>query len=268
MTQLTKKMIEGMPYVQFMALLDEVNRPPGGKASVRRAVQNSFITKDSKVLDIGCNTGYCSFEIAHLTKAHVTGIDISKEMVAAAKKYKAKDPLGNLVDFQVADGMKIPFKDAAFDVAFSGGSTAFIEDKVQAIREYARVVKPWGFVVDVNFYYHKGPPASLLKRLNDLLGIDIKPWKLSYWKEIYENAGLESYYLFTEKVKLVTTKEVRNYCRVLSQEKQYSPEVEQAIFKRLNKTMSLFNENHAYLSYGVFVYRKRPDKEQISLFDN
>lgn len=267
MSTLTKKQVQEMPYVSFMALLDEVNRPPGGKDSVRKAVQNSFITKDSKVLDIGCNTGFCTFEIAHLTKSKVTGIDISPDMIAAAKRYKAKDPLGALTAFKVADGMSIPFKEATFDIAFSGGSTAFIDDKKKAIEEYARVVKPWGFVVDINFFYHKKPPTSLLKRLNDLLGIDIKPWNLAYWTDTYESTGLEPYYRYTEKVKLVTKKDVREYCRELSQEKEYSKEVEKAIFERLNKTMSLFNENHQYLSCGVFIYRKRPYKEQISLFD-
>jgi len=263
----TAKQINDMPYVQFMALLDEVNRPPGGKMSVRRSVINSFIDRDSQVLDIGCNTGFCTFEISHLTKARVTGIDISADMIAAAKRYQSQDPLGQRVGFRVADGMKIPFKDGSFDVAFSGGSTAFIEDKKKAIHEYARVVKPWGFVTDINFFYHKKPPVSLLKRLNDLLGINIQPWDLKYWKDLYKSTGLEPYYLFTEKVELVGPEQIKFYCRELAKDKKYSAPVELAIYKRLLRTMALFNENHSYLSYGIFVNRKRPIKEQISLFD-
>jgi len=271
MTNIMKKLntekIENLPYVQFMALLDEVNRPPGGKMSVRRSVQNSFISHASKVLDIGCNTGFCTFEIAHLTKARVTGIDINTDMIAASKRYQSKDPLGHLVDFLVADGMKMPFKNGSFDVAFSGGSTAFIDDKQKAICEYARVVKPWGFVVDINFFYHKKPPAALLKEMNALLGIDIQPWGLKYWTNLYTACGLEQYYLFTEKVKLVSKKQVKIYCHAISQDKKYPSDIESAIYKRLACTMTLFNKNHSYLSYGIFISRKRPDKEQVSLFD-
>lgn len=267
MNKLTIQDIKTIPYVQFMALLDEINRPPGGKISVRRAIQNSFINHKSKVLDIGCNTGYCAFEISHLTKAKVTGIDISPDMTKAAKRYQSNDPLGYLVNFLVADGMKIPFKDESFDVAFSGGSTAFIEDKQKAMREYTRVVKHWGFVIDINFFYHKKPPMSLLNKLNNLLGITIEPWNLHYWTSLYKTCGLEQYYFFTDKVKLVSERDVKLYCRAMAQEKKYSPRVELAIYKRLNDTMTLFNENHKYLSYGVFVNRKRPVKEQISLFD-
>ena len=253
MHKLSAQQIENMPYVEFMALLNEVNRPPGGQISVRQSIQNSFINHKSKVLDIGCNTGYCTFEIAHLAKADVTGIDISPNMVEAAKLYQSKDPLGHLVNFLVADGMEIPFKDESFDVAFSGGSTAFIKNKKKAISEYARVVKPWGFVIDIN--------------LNNLLEISIEPWGLEYWMNLYKICGLEKYYTFTDKVKLVSKNDVKLYCRTIAQEKKYSSEIESAIYRRLNKTMTLFNKNHKYLSYGVIISRKRPIKEQISLFD-
>jgi len=267
MDKFTQKDIKNMPYVRFMALLDEVNRPPGGKMSVRQAVQNGFINHKSKVLDVGCNTGYCTFEIAHLTKCKVTGIDISADMIKVAKKYKSNDSLGHLVNFLVADGMKMPFKDKSFDVVFSGGSTAFIENKQRAVYEYTRVVKPWGFVIDINFFYNRKPPASLLNKLNSLLGITIKPWSLDYWIDLYKTCGLEQYYVFTDKVKIVEQKDIEQYCRAMAQQKKFPSKTEFAVYKKLSNAMKLFNENHRYLSYGVFVHRKRQVEEQISLFD-
>ena len=86
METITKEKIKKMSYVDLMAFLGEVNRPPGGKNSIRLLVQNCFITKDSKVLDIGRNTGYVSFEIAHLARCSVVGIDINKNMIEVAKK--------------------------------------------------------------------------------------------------------------------------------------------------------------------------------------
>lgn len=151
MIEITPQKISKMSYVELMAFLEEVNRPPGGKNSIRVAVQNCFITKDSKVLDIGCNTGYCSFEIARLSRCLVTGIDISPAMIMAAKKFQEEDPLGNLIKFRVADAMYLPFAKEMFDVVISGRSTAFIENKERAIKEYARVLKPWGFIADINF---------------------------------------------------------------------------------------------------------------------
>lgn len=267
MNKFTPKDIENMPYVQFMALLDEVNRPPGGKISIRQAIQNGFINHKSNVLDVGCNTGYCTFEIAHLAKCKVTGIDISVDMIKVAKRYQSNNPLGHLVNFLVADGMKIPFKDKSFDIVFSGGSTAFIENKQKAVHEYSRVVKSWGFVIDINFFYHRKPPVSLLNKLNSLLGIIIKPWGLDYWINLYKTCGLEQYYAFTDKVKIVKQKNIERYCRTMAQQKKFPSKTESAVYKKLNNAMKLFNENHKYLSYGVFVNRKRPVEEQISLFN-
>jgi len=152
MTKITPQKIKEISYVDLMAFLGEVNRPPGGKNSVRILVQNCFITKDSKVLDVGCNTGYVSFEIAHLAKCSVVGVDINGNMIKAAKKIKKKDPLGHLIKFRVADAMNLPFRKEVFDVVVSGGSTAFIEDKIRVIQEYKRVLKQWGFIADINFF--------------------------------------------------------------------------------------------------------------------
>ena len=157
MPQITPRKIKEMSYVDLMAFLQEVNRPPGGKDSIRVVVQNCFITKDSRVLDIGCNTGYCSFEIAHLVKCSVTGIDINPEMVKTAKKFQKEDQLGSLIKFKVANAMNLPFKNEVFDVVISGGSTAFINNKEKAKKEYKKVLKPWGFIADINFYYRKKP---------------------------------------------------------------------------------------------------------------
>ncbi len=264
MKKITPEEIKKMSYVDLMAFLEEVNRPPGCKNSVRILVQNCFITKDSKVLDVGCNTGYVSFEIAHLTKCSVVGVDINENMIRAAEKIRKRDPLGHLVKFKVVDAMNLPFPEETFDAVVSGGSTAFINDKIKALQEYKRVLKQWGFVADINFFYKKKPPASLLKKLNSILEIKIEPWDINYWMNLYEKAGLEKYFIYVDQMQPVSCQAVQNYCSVMANEKQLPRNVEVKLKERLLKIMSVFNENHKYLSYGVFIFRKRPEKEQIS----
>jgi len=266
MKQITLQKIKEMSYVDLMAFLGEVNRPPGGKDSVRILIQNCFITKDSKVLDIGCNTGYVSFEIAHLVKCSVIGIDISKEMINVAEKKRRKDPLGHLMKFKVADAVNLPFKSRIFDVVVSGGSTAFIGDKLKAIQEYKRVLKHWGFIVDINFFYRIRPPLSLIKQLNSILEVEIKPWDINYWMNLYKQCDLEKYFVYTNQIKPVPQQVVENYCSIMASKKCLSKNIGLELKKKLVKIIKVFNENHKYLSYGIFIFRKRPDKEQISLF--
>lgn len=266
MNKITSKEIKLMPYVQLLAFLEEINRPPGGKDSIRQVVQNCFITKESKVLDVGCNTGYCSFEIAHLAGSQVTGIDINSEMIKTAKKFKKSDPLGYLIKFMIADAMKLPFKKETFNVVVSGGSTAFIKDKIKAIQEYRRVLKPWGFIADINFFYKIKPPLKLIDKLNELMNVNIKPWSINYWLDIYDKCNLEKYFIYKDNIRQVRKKEIINYCFEMAKIKKLTKETQKELIKRLIIIMTLFNENHKYLAYGIFILRKRPIKEQISLF--
>jgi ubiquinone/menaquinone biosynthesis C-methylase UbiE len=266
MPQITPREIKEMSYIDLMAFLQEVNRPPGGKDSIRIVAQNCLVTKDSKILDIGCNTGYCSFEIVHLAKCSVTGVDISPEMIKTAKKFQKEDSFGSLIKFKVANAMNLPFKDGVFDVVVSGGSTAFIDNKEKAIKEYKRVLKSWGFIADINFYYREKPPMDLILHLNVLMDTKIEPWDMNYWLELYDRCDLERYFVYTKNISPASDQEIEKYCTEMTKNKNLSEEAKNILQKRLVNIMKLFNENHKYLSYGVFILRKRLTKEQVSLF--
>ncbi len=258
--------IKKMNYVDLMAFLGEVNRPPGGKDSIRQLVQNCFITRNSKVLDVGCNTGYCSFEIAHLSKCKVIGVDINQNMVETANKNRKSDFLDNFVKFKIADAMDLPFEDNSFDIVMSGGSTAFIENKEKALKEYKRVLKPWGFIADINFFYKTKPPARIINELNKLMNINIEPWNMNYWLNLYNKCNLEKYFIYKNDISQVSKKEVKQYCLEMVKERKLSQEIHKELTEKILQAMLLFNENHKYLAYGIFIFRKRSIKEQISLF--
>lgn len=266
MSILTVNEVTKMGYVELLARINEINRPPGGKDSIRRIVRNTFLTKESKVLDVGCNTGYSTFEIAHLIRCHVTGVDISSEMIKTALRFKGEDLLKENIDFQVADGMNLPFESEAFDLTMSGGSTAFIDDKRKALKEYARVTKRWGFIADINFFYKSAPPVKLIERLNKLMGIEIQPWQKQYWQDVYKATGLEIYYTHYADVYVPSKVEIQKYCEQMSISVDADTSARALIKGKLEEIMTLFAENHKYLAYGVFVLRKRDKEEQVTLF--
>ncbi len=265
--KLTVSDIEKMSYVDLMATLDEINRPPGGKESIRELVINTFLGSESEVLDVGCNTGYCSFEIASLAKCKVVGLDINKNMIKSATSLRDQyyPNLKNKISFLQGDGEKLPFEDNSFDLVMSGGSTAFIPDIQKALNEYKRVCRPWGFIGDINFYYHTDPPKKMLNKLNKLLGIQIQPWNKEYWLNIYRKADLEIYHTTYSVAEAVSDKKIKDYCSYLAIQKGWSKGVTDAAITRLIETMGLFNENHNYLAFGVFVLRKRTFPE-VTLF--
>lgn len=260
-----QKSIGKMGYVEFMAFLGEVNRPPGGKKMLRLMAQNTFMIPSYKVLHIGSNTGSSTMEIAHLTKCRVVGIDKSKAMVKCAKLMNKNDFYFPYVKFITADVRKLPFNDAKFDLVFSAGSMAFIDNKLKAIQELIRVTKFWGFIADIVMFYHQKPPQKLINKMNKEMNIKIEPWNLSFWQKLYLKKNLEKYYEYTEKMQPKTITEVKKYCKIITNDIS-DITTRQEARKRLLVLMKLFNKNHKYLSCGLLIFRKRQSEEQKDLF--
>jgi ubiquinone/menaquinone biosynthesis C-methylase UbiE len=256
-----------MSYVDLMALIKETNRPPGGKATIREITQICFISSSKKVLDVGCNTGFCTFELARLAKCHTVGIDINTKMISVARHLRRAEINKELIEFKVADAINMPFPDNYFDVVISGGSTAFIANKMRALYEYSRVTKPWGFICDVNFYYTRDPPMTLIRQLSNILGIKIKPWKKKEWLRLYEKSGLELFYVKDNKSRAVSDVKIRQYVSNLLSNLDATENVKDIIRRRLISIYRIFNENNKHLGYSIFVLRKRALKEDLYLFE-
>lgn len=266
---MTPQKIKNMDYVSFMGFLDETNRPPGGKDSLRRMAQNAFLTSSSRVLHSGCNTGYCSFELSHLVKCKVTAIDRNDSMLKSARKRLRNEPLPyrTLISFKKGDARKLQFKDNSFDLVMSGGSTAFMDEKEKVVQEYYRVCKMYGFVGDIVLYYHEDPPKSLISRINKALDISIQKWSKNDWISLYTNAGLEPYFIHDASMPFYpSASDVRAYCEQMVQRLSLDRVSRAVAIKKLYEYMTLFNRNHRYLSYAVLLFRKEPSREQVTLF--
>jgi cyclopropane fatty-acyl-phospholipid synthase-like methyltransferase len=96
----------------------------------------------SRLLDAGCGRGEPALRIARATDARIVGITISRSQLAAAQD-KAKMPeLRDRVSFQYADMMSLPFESMSFDNAVALESLIHVPDRMSALREIARVLKP------------------------------------------------------------------------------------------------------------------------------
>src|SRR5215212_7445978 len=95
-----------------------------------------------RVLDVGSGTGSLAFAVAERKmRAHVVGIDPSKEYVAYAD---SRNPFPDRASFQVGDAQKLGFPDASFDGSLSLLVFNFIPDPQKALSELRRTTKPGG----------------------------------------------------------------------------------------------------------------------------
>jgi SAM-dependent methyltransferase len=129
------------------------------------AALDRLVEPPSKVLDLGAGTGKAARVVAkRFPGAEVVGIDLAPEMVREAKQLLSAELAGR-VSFQVADGARLPFPDASFDLVVLQNMIPFFE-------ELGRVVRPGGRVI---FAFSRGsetpiwvPPEKLRARLGEV----------------------------------------------------------------------------------------------------
>lgn len=105
------------------------------------------------VLDVGCGPGFFSVLLARLGY-EVTAVDYTENMLAEARKNATH--YGVNIDFRRMDAQKLDFEDGIFDLVISRNVLWNLEQPEQAYREWLRVLKPNGTLMnfDGNFYYY------------------------------------------------------------------------------------------------------------------
>jgi demethylmenaquinone methyltransferase/2-methoxy-6-polyprenyl-1,4-benzoquinol methylase len=104
-----------------------------------------------RVLDVCSGTGDMAFEVRRATGADVVGSDFALRMLEMARLKARRRSLEARVRFEQADTMRLPFRDATFDAATVAFGIRNVVDSARGIAEMARVVRPGGRVVILEF---------------------------------------------------------------------------------------------------------------------
>ncbi|HYO75490.1 MAG TPA: bifunctional demethylmenaquinone methyltransferase/2-methoxy-6-polyprenyl-1,4-benzoquinol methylase UbiE [Thermoanaerobaculia bacterium] len=113
----------------------------------KRAVRAANVQSGDSVLDCATGTGdlAIAFRKAVGANGRVVGTDFVPEMLDIART-KASD-----VEFEVADVTRLPYADATFDVSSISFGIRNVNEPRKGIAELARVVKPGGRVIVLEF---------------------------------------------------------------------------------------------------------------------
>jgi len=112
---------------------------------IEHVVARAAVRPRDCVLDLGTGTGSVAMRAGALvgSSGSVLGVDISREMLAAARHRATASGLDN-VRFSEGRGETIPADDGAFDVVLASLSLMYVIDRAVAAREIARVLRPGG----------------------------------------------------------------------------------------------------------------------------
>jgi arsenite methyltransferase len=139
----------GRPWAEDLGYPDELAKVPESAVESFAGVANPFslgrLEAGERVLDLGSGAGTDSLVAAQMVgpEGHVTGIDMTPEMLAKARGAAAEVEPGN-VEFVEGEVERLPFPDAAFHVVISNGVIDLIPDKDAVFAEIFRVLAPGG----------------------------------------------------------------------------------------------------------------------------
>ncbi len=259
--------IEKLSYTDFISLIREENRPPGGKKTVKEYILNSQIDRKSKVLEVGCTNGFTSLEIARIVKCKTWGVDINERSLNNARQRVNHEK----VKFKYGDAYNLPFRSNMFDLIICSNATSFMKDKKRAIREFSRITKPWGLIATSPMYYIKKPPQRIVNEVSKVIGAKIDVRSKKDWTDLFTSSGLEIYCAKDYKFIYKKPKEIEDYVKK-SLDKPHLNSLPlptlNAVKLRWKRTMKLFNENLKYVGYSIILLRKRIEPEEIELFDS
>jgi ubiquinone/menaquinone biosynthesis C-methylase UbiE len=151
-----------------------------------------------RVLDVATGTGHTAFALAPHAR-HVTGIDLTPEMLTEARGLQAGNGLGN-VSFAVADAHRLPFADEAFDLVTARRAPHHFADLRGTLAEMRRVlrperpVRPGGrLVIDDRSVPEDDEVDAIMNRLDTLHDPShVREYRPSEWRAMLCEAGFRA----------------------------------------------------------------------------
>lgn len=137
------------------------------KAARLRALDLVNSLPGERVLEMGVGTGL-SLPLYAASK-RVTGIDLSTDMLARARRRVAEQGLSHVEDLLELDAERTGLPSASFDVAVAMFTASVVPHPDLLLAEMKRVVRPGGWLIFVNhFSAERGPRLWAEKALAPL----------------------------------------------------------------------------------------------------
>ena len=169
---------------------------PGGFELTQRTAELCKLEKGMNVLDVSSGRGTLAIYYAQNYGVHVTGIDISKEMVDSATRKAIENNLSDEVNFIRGDSQNLPFNDNMFDVVINECAVGIPDDSQKVLNEMVRVVKNEGAIAIHESIFQVKLSQHERDEISERYGTT--PLEFEEWEEMLRIAGTEHIIAETE----------------------------------------------------------------------
>ena len=162
----------GRPLARLLGYADDwLSGIPDASVESFAGTGNPFslgaLRSGEQVIDVGCGAGLDSLIAATMVgpAGHVIGVDMTDAMLAKAR-HSAAEAGVSTVEFRQGYAEALPVPDGWADVVISNGVLNLMPDKLTALQEMARVLKPTGRLQIGDILVHKPVPEEAKRQID------------------------------------------------------------------------------------------------------
>jgi demethylmenaquinone methyltransferase/2-methoxy-6-polyprenyl-1,4-benzoquinol methylase len=110
-----------------------------------------------RVLDVATGTAGVAVAMARRSNAHITGVDVSEDMLAIGRQRVDAAGLDGRIDLEAARAEELPFAEGTFDAISFTYVLRYVGDPAATIGELARTLRPGGVMAGLDFFVPSNP---------------------------------------------------------------------------------------------------------------
>lgn len=169
----------------FLARLGKKRLRPGGKRATDWLMEQGEFSADKKVLEVACNMGTTTIELAQRFGCQIVAIDLDEKALDKARAHAEAAGVGHLIDFQKANAMKLPFEDESFDIVINEAMLTMQTEKGKnkCVEGYYRVLKPGGVLLTHDVLL-KRADEEVRRELSEAIHVNVGPLTEGGWIQL------------------------------------------------------------------------------------
>ena len=170
---------------KFLAKLGKKRLRPGGKLATDWLIEQGQFSSDKKVLEVACNMGTTTIELARKYGCQITAVDLDTKALEQAHHAAAKAGVEEFVTFEKANAMKLPYEDDTFDIVINEAMLTMQTEKGKAkcMEEYYRVLKPGGVLLTHDVML-KQKDEAVREELSRAINVNVGPLTEGSWIQL------------------------------------------------------------------------------------